>query len=124
MLNSPPSPCILGTSVLIRIAQREQDSLKVGLLSAICTTSLSHQLVFRGASALHGVYLHERYSEDLDFFAAPEIVVNAVAAFDAAGLMLEVSWHDELHALMPSVPEFGQVGRGLTHWLPLFENGK
>ena len=69
-------PRILGTSILTRIAQRERDGLKVALLSALSTAPLFGQLIFRGASALHGVYLHERYSEDLDFFASPVLAAH------------------------------------------------
>jgi hypothetical protein len=217
------------------------------LLQNLSQTPLIHRLLFRGASALHGVYLHERYSEDLDFFAASELASTAVAAFGAAGLTLEerpdavpvyvcrgavhtrvelgvdviamhypeesflvpetatyrgiagetatvrtyplsallarklryamrrrfavdffdlwiglekrpecapemqeivrrrelggaggeryraegavasfagleATWHDELHALMPRVPDYETVRRDLTHWLPLFES--
>jgi len=79
----------LGTLILTRIAQRERDSLKAAVLRSLHDTSLYGQLIFRGASALHGVYLHERYSEDLDFFAAPELAADACAAFCQAGLSLE-----------------------------------
>ena len=238
---------VTASAILTRVAQRERDGLKITLLHTLCATSLFGQLVLRGGSALHGVYLHGRYSEDLDFFASPGLAMNVCTKFGEVGLTLETrqdaapiyvgrgavhervelgidvigihypedgflapqpavyraisgetapvrtyplpallarklryvmrrrfavdfydlwiglekhpecvpemqeivrrrelgggggehyhaesalagldaleaSWHEELAALMPRVPEFGQVRRDLTHWLPLFEN--
>lgn len=238
---------VTASAILARVAQRERDGLKIAALRRLCATPLFSQLVLRGGSALHGVYLHERYSEDLDFFADPGLAMNVCRVFGEAGLVmearpdaapihvgrgtvhervelgvdvigihypeegflvpceanyrsitgemapvrtyplpallarklryvmrrrfavdfydlwigleehpecspemqeivrrreiggaggeryraegamanfagLEVSWHEELMALMPRVPEFGQVRRDLAHWLPQFEN--
>lgn len=79
----------IGSAILTRITQRERDRLKVTLLQALSGTPLFDQLIFRGASALHGVYLHERYSEDLDFFALPPLAADFVPAFQMAGMLLE-----------------------------------
>lgn len=78
-----------GSAILTRITQRERDRLKADLLHCLSETPLYNQLIFRGASALHGVYLHERYSEDLDFFALPALADGFVSAIHEAGIMLE-----------------------------------
>jgi len=78
-----------GTAILTRIAQRERDGLKVTLLRTLSEAPLFCRLIFRGASALHGVYLHERYSEDLDFFAPPAQAADAIALFGSVGILLE-----------------------------------
>jgi len=241
-------PDSIGSAVSRRIGQRQKDQLKVHFLKRLSLTPLFDQIVLRSGSALHGVYLHERYTEDLDFFALPALAHNAQAAFAEVEMVLEhradgiapiyaapglaqarveigvdvlaasypeesflvpephtfrsvsgetapvrtyplpallarklryvmwrrfavdfydlwiglekhpeaapdireivrrrevgvadkdryraevaqagldalkASWHEELAALMPRVPEFQQVRQGLAHWLPLFEN--
>ncbi len=238
----------VGSAISRRIGQRQKNQLKARFLKLLSATPLYDQLILRSGSALHGVYLHERYTEDLDFFAPPVIAEDFPAAFQSIGLCLEkrgegitpvyvapglaqgrveigvdvlaasypeesflvpephlfravsgemapvrtyplpallarklrymmwrryavdfydlwiglekrpevapemseivrqresgvafheryradtarmgldaleASWHEELAALMPRVPEFGQVKQALAHWLPQFEN--
>ena len=80
---------VTASAILTRVAQRERDGLKITLLHTLCATPLFGQLVLRGGSALHGVYLHGRYSEDLDFFANPGLAMNVCTRFGEVGLTLE-----------------------------------
>lgn len=82
-------PDSLGSAVSRRIGQRQKEQLKVHFLKRLSLTSLFDQLVLRSGSALHGVYLHARYTEDLDFFALPALAHNAQAVFAEVGLTLE-----------------------------------
>ncbi len=78
----------MGSAVSRRIGQRQKDSLKAQLLNFISTTTLYDHLILRSGSALHGVYLHERHTEDLDFFAHPAIAANFFTAFQESGIVL------------------------------------
>ena len=80
---------VTASAILTRVAQRERDRLKIAMLHTLYATSLFGQLLLRGGSALHGVYLHERYSEDLDFFAKPGLAMNVCTQFSSAGIVLE-----------------------------------
>ncbi len=79
----------VGSAISRRIGQRQKEQLKVRFLRLLNATPLYEQLVLRSGSALHGVYLHERYTEDLDFFAPPTIAEDFPAAFHSVGLSLE-----------------------------------
>ena len=78
----------MGSALSRRIGQRQKDGLKAQFLNSISVTPLYDHLVLRSGSALHGVYLHERYTEDLDFFASPAVAASFLTAFQEAGLLL------------------------------------
>lgn len=79
----------IGQSLLQRIGVRERERVQVKFLQLLKDTPLWEQMVFRGAVALHGVYLHGRCSKDLDFMASPEVSANFYEMANACGLQVQ-----------------------------------
>ncbi len=74
----------LGQGVMQRLAAREKSRIQFAFLQELQRLPASRYLTLCGGAALHGVYLHERWSKDLDFYAPyiiadrfPEIVAKA-----------------------------------------------
>jgi len=79
----------IGQAIRERIALREMARLQVHFLQRLHGVLLGEQLVFRGGSALHGVYLHKRWSKDLDFFAPVDVASRIRESAAENGLLLE-----------------------------------
>lgn len=72
----------VGNAILQRIAVREHARLQAHFLRQLYRHPESENIVLCGSAALHGVYLHKRWSKDLDFAAPPETAARfrAIAA--------------------------------------------
>ena len=66
----------LGLGILQRVAIREKARLQAHFLSRLYASPESGNIVLCGSMALHGVYLHGRWSKDLDFDAPMETALR------------------------------------------------
>lgn len=57
-----------------RIRFREQARIQAEFLALLNQQPESQQMILYGSSALHGVYLHERFTGDFDLHAPPALV--------------------------------------------------
>jgi predicted nucleotidyltransferase component of viral defense system len=78
----------MGLGILQRIAVREKAKMQALFLSRLYESPDSAQIALCGSMGLHGVYLHGRWSKDLDF----EMLLEAAPRFqeiaDGCGLTL------------------------------------
>lgn len=72
-----------------RIATLERTRLQTQFLLALSALPVWEQLVFRGAVAIHGVWLHGRCSQDLDFVAPSAIKKRFVEIVAEQGMTLQ-----------------------------------
>ncbi len=88
-----------------RIATLERTRLQTQCLLALSALPVWNHLVFRGAVALHGVWLHGRCSRDLDFLAPAEIKNRFMEIVGEQGLIL----HEKEGARIPHFSMQGKV---------------
>lgn len=86
--NEERSPT-LGRMIFNRIGNIERARLQTRFLQLLSTLPVWDQLVFRGAVAIHGVYLHGRSSPDLDFLAPAEVKERFVEIMRSQGISLQ-----------------------------------
>lgn len=72
-----------------RIGTLERTRLQTRFLLSLSQLPIWNQLVFRGAVAIHGVWLHGRCSRDLDFLAPADVKYRFVEILAEQGLMLQ-----------------------------------
>jgi hypothetical protein len=72
-----------------RIILREKMRVQIHLLEELTRIPTSKDCVLYGGSALHGVYLRERFSEDIDLLVPPDIAPDFRELIAAHGLILE-----------------------------------
>ena len=78
-----------GNRLVKRIVIREKAKLQAEFLQELYQQDFGRNMIFRGGAALHGVYLHARWSEDMDFFASPDISHRFVQFAQTRGLNVE-----------------------------------
>jgi len=100
-----PEKPSLGRTIFNRIGTLERTRLQTRCLQALSATPVWNQLVFRGAVAIHGVYLHGRCSRDLDFLAPAAIQERFMEILAAQGIALE----KKEEARIPFFPMQGTV---------------
>lgn len=79
----------LGLGILQRVAIREKARLQAHFLSRLYASPESDTIVLCGSMALHGVYLHGRWSKDLDFEAPLEIAQRFPEIAATCGLLVK-----------------------------------
>lgn len=82
-------PESLGRTIFNRIGTLERTRLQTQCLQMLSALPVWDQLVFRGATALHGVYLGGRCSGDLDFLAPAAIQERFVEIMAEQGIALQ-----------------------------------
>lgn len=88
--NAPGAePKTLTRVIFDRIGTLERTRLQTKFLLSLSALPIWNQLVFRGAVAIHGVWLHGRCSRDLDFLAPPDIKHRFVEIMAEQGLILQ-----------------------------------
>ena len=78
----------IGLGILQRIAVREKARLQSHFLSYLYGSPESDNIILCGSMALHGVYLHKRWSKDLDFEAPKNVALQFGQIAAQAGLSL------------------------------------
>lgn len=84
-------PETLGRVIFNRIGTLERTRLQTKCLQMLSALPVWDQLVFRGATALHGVHLHGRCSHDLDFLAPADVKSRFVEILAEQGIALQES---------------------------------
>lgn len=81
----------LGEDIVSRLGARETMRLQILLLEALSRLSIGRHLTLVGGSALHGVYLHQRWSRTLDIEMPHAVAVRFREVACAEGLLLQES---------------------------------
>ncbi len=76
----------IGSGIFQRIVMRERTLLQAKLLEKLHGSPLSQYLTLCGASALHGVYLHQRWTTGLNFQAPGVLSASFVELVSASGM--------------------------------------
>lgn len=79
----------LGLGILQRVAVREKARLQAHFLSRLYASPESDNIVLCGSMALHRVYLHGRWSKDLDFEAPLEVAQRFPEIAARCGLLVK-----------------------------------
>ena len=95
----------IGQRILPRLVVREQLRLQVEFLERLSRIPECHDFALYGGSGLHGVYLHERLSDDLDLIVPPDLLPGFLSVLAAHGLGLE-----EREGLVPAYTRPGALG--------------
>lgn len=69
-----------------RVVVREKANLQAHFLDKLYASPASDNIVLCGSVGLHGVFLHHRWSEDVDLTTTPKIAAQFVDIASAAGL--------------------------------------
>ena len=95
----------IGLGILQRIAVREKARLHKEFLTRLYELPLPQDMLICGSMALHGVYLHKRWSKDLDFEASTEIALGfqEIAAQAGLNVTLREGWEGPYNS-MTAVP--------------------
>ena len=95
----------IGLGILQRIAVREKARLHKDFLTRLYELPQARNIMLCGSMALHGVYLHQRWSKDLDFEASTEVALGFQEIAAQAGLTvtLREGWEGP-HNSMTAVP--------------------
>lgn len=83
----------IGHHVVQRLVQREISHLQVRFLEHLHQSPINQYLTLCGAAALHGAYIHQRWSAVLDFEAPYAVVLRFAELARSAGLLLEKGLH-------------------------------
>lgn len=95
----------IGLGILQRVAVREKARLHTHFLTQLYQLPETQDMLLCGSAALHGVYLHKRWSKDLDFEAPLEIALQFDKIAERAGLKLTLREGWEGHRnLLNAVP--------------------
>lgn len=86
----------LGSGIAQRIVVRERALLQAKLLEHLHDSPLSQYLTLCGASALHGVYLHQRWVTGLNFQTPEVLSANFVELATALGMSFQRAGSDFL----------------------------
>jgi predicted nucleotidyltransferase component of viral defense system len=78
----------MASAILANLARRERSDAQAKLFRELNAMSIGRHLVFTGGAALHGVYLHRRLSDNLDFEAPYAIALRFHDLAVANGLSL------------------------------------
>ncbi len=103
----------LGRVIFNRIGTLERHRLQTKFLQLLSATRVWHQMVFRGAVAIHGVHLHGRCSRDLDFLAPPDIKNRFVEILGEQGLVLQKKDEDHMAFLPMQGTVFKEIAVGI-----------
>lgn len=79
----------IGHGIAQRLVRYEISRLQVEFLERLRESPVGQYLTLCGAAALHGVYLHQRWSATLDFEAPYVVVLRLAELARASGLGLE-----------------------------------
>lgn len=82
---------VFARALLKRIAFYERSHNQVSFLRELSQTPLFDQLILRGGCALHGVFLGQRDTMDVDFIATPEVKSHFYETAQECGLQVELS---------------------------------
>jgi predicted nucleotidyltransferase component of viral defense system len=95
----------IGLGILQRIAVREKARLHKEFLTRLYELPQAQEMLICGSMALHGVYLHKRWSKDLDFEASTKVALGfqEIAAQAGLNITLREGWKGP-HNSMTAVP--------------------
>ena len=110
----------IGSGIFQRIVMRERTLLQAKFLEQLHGSPLNQYLTLCGASALHGVYLHQRRTMGLDFQTPGVLSANFAELASASGLSLQRTGSDFLFTDHVAVSKQASITVSVTaqHTLP------
>ncbi len=110
----------IGSGIFQRIVMRERTLLQAKLLEQLYGSPLSQYLTLCGASALHGVYLHQRWTTGLNFQTPGVLSASFSDLASASGMPLQRTGSDFLFTDHVAVSKQASITVSVTaqHALP------
>ena len=109
---------VFARSLLKKLALHERAQVQASFLEKLSQTPLFDQLILRGACALHGVFLGQRNTQDIDFIATSEVGLRFCELAQEYGLPLERSHtHDGVSEYALAGKIYNRVSVGIDVWI-------